>query len=420
MYTIYNRFTSKTRSEEKELDRGRHSFYKYGMKIISADLHLLKIPFKMSFSHSKADRFFSDSIILKLTALDDHGMPVTGWGEAVLREYVSGSLGDGDRNKLLASAFTNLMQFRMLELSGDDLLHFLSKMDVPVTELPILCAIETAVLDLLCRAGKTDIYSLLGRKPLCETICYGGTLPMMPPQAAEKLLGGYKKMGINDLRIKLGSDPDYNRTAVALAKKVIGEDCNLKVDANAGWSVDDAAENIPMLKAAGISIIEEPFGREAAGKNRITELSTIDSGRLTEGIIFMADESALIIDDIRLAASEKTFGMFNLRLAKNGGLLRTLDMAAEAEKLGLRYMAGCHVGETGILSAAGRVSASMMSSPEYCDGSYDSHLLSGNITTEDLSFGPRGAADIIRNRGLGFEIDEEKLKGYTNERIECF
>jgi muconate cycloisomerase len=387
------------------------------MKIVSAQLFLLKIPFKMNFTHSKAERFFSDSIILKLTALDDNGCPVSGWGEAVVRDYVSGSLGEGEKTKLLSSAFLKLMQFRMLELSKDELLHFLAKTEVPETELPILCAIETAVLHLLCKTERTDIYDLLGRKPERTRVFYGGTLPILPPPAAEKLLGGYKKMGINSIRVKLGSDLNYNRTAVSLAKKIIGENSDLKVDANAGWSIQDAAENIPMLKTFGISIIEEPFGREAAGENRIADLA---SDGLTTGITFMADESALTADDIRLAAKEKTFGMFNIRLAKNGGLLHALEMAETAENLGLRYMAGCHVGETGILSAAGRVAASIMKAPEYSDGSYDSHLLSGNITAEDLSFGPGGAADIIRNKDFGFDIDEEKLKGYTDERIECF
>ncbi|MBI9107288.1 MAG: hypothetical protein JEZ04_11145 [Spirochaetales bacterium] len=385
------------------------------MKIISAELFLLKIPFKMNFAHSKADRFFSDSIILKLTALDDSGFPVTGWGEAVVREYVSGSLGEGDRQSLLKSAFARLLPFRMLELSKEELLDAVRFSEASETELPLLCAVETAVLDLLCRAEKVDIYSLLGLKPVRRQIIYGGTLPILQPQAAEKLLEGYRKMGINNLRIKLGSNFEYNRDVVGLTQKIMGKGFDLKVDANAGWSLADAAENIPMIVAAGIKIIEEPFGREEAGESRISELSP---DGLTDGLTFMADESALTAADIRRAAEEKTFGMFNIRLAKNGGLLRALSMAEEAEHLGLRYMAGCHVGETGILSAAGRAAASIMGKPEYTDGSYDLHLLSGNITKEDLSFGPGGAAEIIRDNGLGYEIDEEKLKGYTNERID--
>jgi muconate cycloisomerase len=133
----------------------------------------------------------------------------------------------------------------------------------------------------------------------------------------------------------------------------------------------------------------------------------------------MADESVLTAEDVKRSAKEKTFGMINIRLAKNGGLLKALELAETAEKLGIRYMSGCHVGETGILSAAGRAAASLMKSPQYTDGSYDSHLLSGNISMEDLSFGFGGRADIIRNNGLGFKIDKNKIEGFTNERITC-
>ena len=406
-------FSCRRPAQIKILDPGLLPSYKYLMKIISAEAFLLKIPFKMTFSHSKADRFFSDSIILKLTALDDGGFPVRGWGEAVVREYVSGTVGSG--NDGLKESFGKLLPFAGLELGQDFLLDAVRFSEAEVEELPLLCAVETAVLDLLCRAAKTDIYGLLGIKPARETVVYGGTLPIMPPQAAEKLLGGYRKMGIKSLRLKLAGDLDYNRDIISLTRKTMGPDYDLKVDANAGWTVEQAAANIPMLREAGIRIIEEPFGREAPGHSRIRELA---ADGLTDGIVFMADESALTAADIRQAAEERTFGMFNIRLAKNGGLLKALGMAEEAEACGLRYMAGCHVGETGILSAAGRVSASVMAAPEYADGSYDSHLLEENITTEDLSFGPGGIAKVIRDRGLGFEIDEKKLEGYTDERFD--
>ena len=68
--------------------------------------------------------------------------------------------------------------------------------------------------------------------------------------------------------------------------------------------------------------------------------------------------------------------MINLRLSKNGGLLKVLKMAEIAEKRGLQYQIGCHVGETGILSALGRVAASILPKAVYVDGSYDSYLLS--------------------------------------------
>ena len=401
------------------------------MIIIQAELYQLKIPFKLSFSHSKAERFFSDSIILELTGEDSLGNQYTGYGEAVVREYVSGSLESADSSEaaqnnpmeLLKNTFTELLEpFREKNISTEDILNILKAINPPVEQLPLLCAIEIAILDLLCTSERVDIYKLLRKPPVREQLSYGGTLPLLSAPAAEKLMQGYKKMGIGCMRVKIGSDNTYNDNTLSIVRKMMGDDFDIKVDANAGWSLADAETAIPVLKKHGVSIIEEPFGREteAAGcqsKKRIIRLMKSEASR---GMIFMADESALNIADVRLAAAEKTFGMINIRLAKNGGLLKALDMAETAGELGISYMAGCHVGETGILSAAGRAAASMMKNPQYVDGSYDSHLLSGNITDKDLSFGAGGIAGIIRNRGIGYKIDKLKLEGFTHEKIRCF
>ena len=56
------------------------------MKIASATLYALRIPFVESFSHSTKTRTFSDSIIVRLVSEDG----VTGYGEGVPRPYVTG------------------------------------------------------------------------------------------------------------------------------------------------------------------------------------------------------------------------------------------------------------------------------------------------------------------------------------------
>lgn len=390
------------------------------MIITEAWLYQLKIPFKLTFSHSKAERFFSDSIILGITGKTELNETFTGWGEAVVREYVSGKISGTESllEKLSSSVQGLLEPYSSNELSNDRILELLQNTESPVQELPILCAVETAMLDLMCRASDTDIYTLLGREPIRSTLTYGGTLPLLPQPAAEKLLGGYKQLGITNLRVKISSDLEYNRSTLKLVRKIMGPDYDLKVDTNAGWSYEDALLNIPLLKDFGISIVEEPFGRKNGKEDNL--INRLIQSPDAAGMVFMADESALTARDLRAAADEKTFGMINIRLAKNGGLLKALKLSGIADELGIRYMAGCHVGETGILSAAGRVAASLMKAPEYTDGSYDSHLLAGNITAEDLSFGPGGKADIIRNNSLGFKIDENKMRGFINERIRCF
>ncbi len=57
-------------------------------KIEKAEIYALKIPFKMDFTHAMASRAFSDSLILKI-----EGQGKRGFGEAIVRDYVSGKIG---------------------------------------------------------------------------------------------------------------------------------------------------------------------------------------------------------------------------------------------------------------------------------------------------------------------------------------
>ena len=57
-------------------------------KIEKAEICALKIPFKMNFTRAMASRSFSDSLILKI-----EGQEEKGFGEAIVRDYVSGEIG---------------------------------------------------------------------------------------------------------------------------------------------------------------------------------------------------------------------------------------------------------------------------------------------------------------------------------------
>ena len=186
---------------------------------------------------------------------------------------------------------------------------------------------------------------------------------------------------------------------------------DLRVDANGAWEVNDALENLTMLTDFGIKTVEEPFGRDS---EKI--LRCLDDAR-SDGFTFVADESILTVADLDEIMNSHTYTMLNIRLSKNGGLLKSLEIDERA--IGISTQLGCHVGETGILSAAGRVAASLMRDPVYVDGSYDAHLLSENVTAENLSFSRGGHAEVIRGRGLGFVIDENALDRLSYDHHTC-
>jgi L-alanine-DL-glutamate epimerase-like enolase superfamily enzyme len=170
---------------------------------------------------------------------------------------------------------------------------------------------------------------------------------------------------------------------------------------------------LPLLRKYGVSMIEEPFGRD-----REENLQFVRD-HAKEGFTLAADESAITPEDVHDIAAQGTFRLINIRLAKNGGVLRALGMRDAAREEGLAIHAGCHVGETGILSAEGRAAASLMPDALYVDGSYDAYLLAGNITRENYTFGPEGKAPILTGKRLGYDVEKAKLQEYANGQLNC-
>jgi len=81
-----------------------------------------------------------------------------------------------------------------------------------------------------------------------------------------------------------------------------------------------------------------------------------------------------------------------------------------ARQHGLACQLGCQVGETAVLSAAGRHFATRVGGLRYLEGSYDRHLVREALATHDVSFGWGGRAAALSGPGLGITIDPAALE----------
>jgi muconate cycloisomerase len=369
-------------------------------------LSALSIPLTMSFAHAAASRAVCDSLILELSDGEN-----TGYGETVLREYVNSP---GGFPPLTGLHERTVMILQSLLSGGKPRIEELRTAVLddrwPRQELPLLAAAEGAVLDLLCRREGKDIYALLGREPLREEITYGGILPVLPEETAERFLYRYRKMGIPNLRVKLTADFAANERVLQTARRVLGDRFDIRADVNGAWDLTNAPEHLELCADYGVLLIEEPLGPDRSAMRALAE-RTRDLP-----VSFTADESAVTAEDVEAVLADRTFGMLNLRLAKNGGLLRTLSLAERAGEEGLGYQLGCHVGETGLLSAEGRIAAGLMEEPRYVDGSFDEFLLTENLTAESFTFGPGGKAPVIRGPGMGREVEPGQLEKHAAEQ----
>jgi muconate cycloisomerase len=128
------------------------------------------------------------------------------------------------------------------------------------------------------------------------------------------------------------------------------------------------------------------------------------------GIPVMADESLVTVDQAQRLVDLGACDFFNIRLSKNAGISGSMAIAQLARQAGVKIQVGAQVGETGILSAAGRTFAAHLPALAFAEGSFGTWLLAEDVTFENVAFGYGGRAPLLKTRGLSVTVKEDALE----------
>lgn len=375
------------------------------MKIVSASIYALNIPFVESFRHSLSERDHSDSIVVKLTS-DDGSV---GYGEGVPRPYVTGET----RDACLAHILEHLLPVVMgVELPGGVPRELLQGVGDCLPVCPAAdgvvwnaarCAVELALVDCACRAHGVSVGTILA--PRVPSVTYSGVISAESPRATEALAKRCQSAGIKHIKMKVAGLADIKR--VAMVREIVGPSVSLRLDANAAFTPKIALRFLESVAAYGVESMEQPIPR-----GNLSELAEL---RTASPIPIMADESIVTMEDAEALIGAGAVDLFNLRLSKCGGLSPTLAIAARARAAGIGIQLGCQVGETAILSAAGRHLAAHLPLVRFVEGSYGSLLLSEDIAAEALTFGWGGEGPLLSGLGLGITVSDALLNQYAEE-----
>lgn len=377
------------------------------MKIASATIYALDIPFVEAFGHSLAERDRSDSVVVKVTT--DSG--ISGFGEGVPRPYVT-----GETRKKSIEHIKDVLLPAILEadLDGTDIRHtipfvnrLLPREDVAGTVVwhAARCAVELAITDCLLRANDTSLAAVL--PPRTSEITYSGVITSGPIPRIEKMARRLKAAGFRHVKLKVGHPEDDER--VGLVRAILGPSVSLRLDANGAFGRDAAVRFLSAVARYHVDCIEQPIPRGDPA-----ELAAL---RSSTPVPVMADESVVTIRDAEELIAKKACDLFNLRISKCGGLHNTLAIAELAASAGIGIQLGCQVGETAVLSAAGRHVAAHLDGLRFVEGSYGTHLLVEDIAEEDVVFGRGGAASVLTGPGLGISVLEEVVAKHAAEVI---
>jgi muconate cycloisomerase len=211
--------------------------------------------------------------------------------------------------------------------------------------------------------------------------------------------------GFTHMKAKVGVAGHDDVARLRGIRRGAGWKVDLRVDANEAWPANQAAERIIELKPFGISVVEQPVPHEQA--------SALPELRRQTQVPIMLDESLCGLVDAERAVAHGLCDLFNIRLSKCGGFLPSLRLVQFARRHGLGYQLGCQVGETAVLSAAGRHFAASVKDLRYVEGSYDGHLVREALANQNLTFGRGGKAPALPGPGLGIDIDQQALQRVT-------
>ena len=198
------------------------------------------------------------------------------------------------------------------------------------------CAVDIALHDLAAKLAGISLSDLLGTSPDDTRPSTSITLPIAHPSQMVNRAHRYSDHPV--LKMKVGFDGDVE--AVASVRNVFNG--AIRIDANEGWTTDEAIARLRRLEPLDIELCEQPI---AAGNHSDMRLIAT-----TTSIPIYADEDACTSRDVAELAG--VVDGVNLKLRKAGGIRETVKAIAVARAHRMGVMLGCDL-DSGVAATAG-------------------------------------------------------------------
>lgn len=237
---------------------------------------------------------------------------------------------------------------------------------------PARCAVDLALHDWWGQTLGQPLWRLWGLDAVAITAT-SVTLGLGSEAAVlERLERWWGQLPASRIKLKLGSPEglDHDRALVRLVAQALqrrhqshGIACELQVDANGGWNLEQARAMLGWLAEQGVVLVEQPL---APLEDPEADSAAFAALELDCPIALVADESCWNLADlVRLAPYVDGV---NIKLLKSGGLGEALLMARAARGLGLEVMLGCY-SDSALLNGAAAQLLPLVRWPDL-----DSHL----------------------------------------------
>lgn len=194
----------------------------------------------------------------------------------------------------------------------------------------IKSAFDMALYDLASKNAKIPLYKFLGgkkREAVTDITLGLGTAMGMAIKALE-----LKGRGAEVLKIKLGTTPEEDVDRIREIRKAVGFDIPLRIDANQGWTFEEAIYALQEMAPFKIQFCEQPM--RTWDDNHLVEL------RHRTTVPIMADESVYSHRDAERLCSSDSCDYLNIKFSKSGGILEAMRIHEVSERYNIPCMIG--------------------------------------------------------------------------------
>lgn len=289
------------------------------MKITGVVIYRFSIPM-VPFAISTGTMDYAQNILIHIHT--DGGL--TGVGECSAFPAITGETSD--------SCFVHAHHFAQI-WKGKDALQLNERLDelqaAVEGNFTAKSAFDIALYDIAAKAANQPLYQYLGGKysePESDLTIGIDTVENMATTALDFV----KNRGVKILKIKLGKEAIKDVERIKVIREMVGPDIKLRIDANQGWSFDDASFALKQMEPYSIQFCEQPMPKTLDYK--IPELKAATS------IPLMADESVFSPADAENL--NEGFKYVNIKLCKAGGIRQALKIHAICQQKGVPNMLG--------------------------------------------------------------------------------
>ncbi|WP_416957519.1 mandelate racemase/muconate lactonizing enzyme family protein [Nocardioides sp. T5] len=366
------------------------------MKITQVEAIPFAIPYRKPLRFASGEVHVAEHVLVRVTTDDD----VVGVAEAPPRPFTYGETQAG-----IVAVIDTIFAGQVVGLDLMDREQIHTRLSRTIGNPTAKSALDMAIWDALGQSLGYSVTELLGgyTDRMHVSHMLGFDEPSAMVAEAERMRGTY---GITTFKVKVGRRPYRLDTAVVRAlREGLGDDVELYVDGNRGWSASESARAMHEMADLGLTFAEELCpADDVLGRRWLVQQLDVP---------FIADESVVTPAEVTREILGGSATAASIKTARTG-FTASRRVHHLAEGLGIELVMGNQIdGQLGSLCSLAFGSAFELTSRRA--GELSNFL----DMTDDLLADPleiRGGQLVARSGpGLGAVIDPDKLARYRQD-----